>query len=81
MLIQYVLRIRLCASLEPEEADQILRGIAQSLDAIKDLPASLRTVVQDCYSDGIQAGFAMCVTLLALSTLSVFFWREKKLSR
>lgn len=80
-LIQNVLRMRLRASLEPREADQIIGGIAHSLDYIKDLPPALRAVVRDCYSAGIQAGFAMCVALLAISTLSVFWWREKKLSR
>ena len=80
-LIQNVLRMRLRASLDPQEADRIVEGIAQSLGFIKDLPPSLRAAVRDCYSTGIQAGFAMCVALLACSTLSVFWWREKKLSR
>lgn len=80
-LIQNVLRMRLRASLENQEADRIISGIAQSLEFIKDLPPSLRAVVRDCYSAGIQAGFAMCVALLVMSTLSVFWWREKKLSK
>lgn len=80
-LIQNVLRMRLRASLEPQEADQIIAGIAQSLEFIKDLPPSLGAIVRDCYSAGIQAGFAMCVALLAMSSLSVFWWREKKLSK
>ena len=79
-LIQSVLRIRLRASLELQEADQIIRGIAQSLEFIKELPPGTRKIVQDCYSAGIQAGFTMCVVLLGLATLSVFWWREKKLS-
>lgn len=73
--------MRLRASLEPQEADEIIGGIAQSLEYIKDLPPSLRAVVRECYSAGIQAGFAMCLALLAVSTLSVIWWREKKLSR
>ena len=73
--------MRLRASLESQEADRVIDGIAQSLEFIKDLPPSLRIVVRDCYNTGIQAGFAMCVALLAVSTLSVFWWREKKLSK
>ena len=79
-LIQNVLRIRLRASLELQEADQIIRGIAQSLEFIKELPPGTRVIVQDCYSAGIQAGFTMCVAFLGIATLSVFWWREKKLS-
>ena len=79
-LIQNVLRMRLRASLDPQQADRIVEGIAQSLDFIKDLPPSLATTVRDCYGVGIQAGFAMCVALLACSTLSVIWWRERKLS-
>ena len=78
-LIQNVLRIRLRASLELQEADQIIRGIAQSLEFIKELPSGTRAIVQDCYSAGIQAGFTMCVALLGFATLSAFWWREKKL--
>lgn len=80
-LIQNVLRMRLRASLEPQEADRIAEGIAQSFDFIEGLPPSLRAAVRDCYGAGIQAGFTMCVALLACSALSVFWWREKKLSR
>lgn len=79
-LIQNVLRIRLRASLEPQEADRIIRGIAQSLEFIKELPPGPRAIVRDCYSAGIQAGFTSCVALLGIATLSVFWWREKKLS-
>ncbi|KAL2054778.1 hypothetical protein ABVK25_005082 [Lepraria finkii] len=81
VLIQNVLRMRLHASLEPEEADRILGGITQSLEFIKELPPSLRATVRECYSAGIQAGFAMCLALLVVATLSVFWWREKKFSR
>lgn len=81
VLIQNVLRMRLHTSLEPEEADRILGGIAQSLEFIKELPPSLRATVRECYSAGIQAGFAMCLALLVVATLSVFWWREKKFSR
>lgn len=72
--------MRLRASLEPEQADRIVDGIAQSLDFINDLPPSLGNTVRDCYGVGIQAGFAMCVALLACSALSAVWWREKKLS-
>ena len=73
--------MRLRASLESQEADRIAEGIADSLDFITSLPPSLGASVRDCYGVGIQAGFAMCVALLACSALSVFWWREKKLSR
>ncbi|KAL2040672.1 hypothetical protein N7G274_006651 [Stereocaulon virgatum] len=65
VLIQNVLRLRLHASLEPEEADRILKGIAQGLEFIEGLPPSLRTT---------------CLVLLVVVTLSVFWWRENKLS-
>ena len=81
VLIQGVLRTNLRFSLDPAEADEILRNIAQGLDYIKELPAPKRAVVRGCYSDGIQAGFAMCIALLVVATFSVFWWREKKLSR
>ena len=73
--------MHLRASLEPHEADRITEGIALSLDFVKDLSPSLRAIVRDCYSAGIQAGFLMCLAFLAGSTLSVFWWREKKLLR
>lgn len=79
VLIQHVLQMRLRSSLEFAEADRILGSISQSLDTIKDLPPALRTVVRDYYGSGIQAGFAMCVALLAVSTICVLWWREKKL--
>ena len=79
-LIQNVLRIRLRAALELQEADQIIRGIAQSLEYIKELPPGTRAIVQDCYSGAIQAGFTMCVAFLGIGILSAFWWREKKLS-
>lgn len=73
--------MKLRASITPEEADRILNGIAQSLEFIKDLPPELSGVVRDCYGEGIQAGFAMCVALLAVAAVSVVWWREGKLSR
>lgn len=81
VLIQNVLQMRLRASLEPEEADRIIAGIAQSFEFIKDLPPVLREAVRNCYAHGIQAGFAMCLAFLAVTTISIFWWREKKLSR
>lgn len=81
VLIRIVLRANLRASLGSKDADRVIDGIAQSLDFIEDLPPSLQLIVRDCYSAGIQAGFAVCVALLAISALSVFWWREKKLSR
>lgn len=81
MLIQYAVQRRLRVSLEPEEADRIIEGIAQSLDFIKDLPPSLRMTVRDCYSRSIQTGFGLCLAFLVVSMISVFWWREKKLSR
>lgn len=81
VLIQSILRIKLRAALEPAQAERIVEGIAQSLDYIEELPPSLRTVVRDCYSGGVQAGFAMCLGLLLVATLSVFWWRERKLGR
>ena len=81
VIIQNVLQMRLRASLEPEEADRIIAGIAQGFEFIKDLPPVLRAAVRNCYAHGIQAGFAMCLAFLAVTTLSIFWWREKKLSR
>ena len=81
VLIQNVLKMQLRDSFPPQEADQIAQGIAQSLDSIQDLPPLIRATVRECYGKGIQTGFAMCLVLLALSTLSVFWWREKKMSR
>ena len=80
VVIRSVLRMRLHAILEPREADRIVDGIARSLDYVKDLPPPVQATVRDCYSTGIQSGFALCVGLLAVATISVFWWREKKLS-
>lgn len=80
LVIQQVLGVKLRASLDPHEADQILDKIARSLDAIKDLRPELQTVVRECYGDGIQSGFVMCVALLVTAALSVIWWREKKMA-
>ena len=80
VLIQGVLKTRLETSLDRDDADRVLRGLAQSLDFIKELSPSVQDIVRDSYSDGIQAGFAMCMAFLAVCALSVFWWREKKLS-
>ena len=72
--------MRIHASLEPEEADRVIDGIAHSLEYVKELAPSLQATVRECYSNGIQSGFALCVALLAVSTMTVFWWREKKLS-
>ena len=56
-----------------------MEGIALSLDFIRDLPPEMRDTVRECYGVGIQAGFALCVALLACSALSVVWWRERKL--
>ncbi|KAL8860980.1 MAG: hypothetical protein Q9178_002493 [Gyalolechia marmorata] len=80
LVIQQVLGMKLRARLDPDQAEQILKKVGRSLDFIKDLPPDLRSVVEGCYSDGIQSGFIMCVALLAVSTLSIIWWREKKMS-
>ena len=73
--------MRLRSSLNPQEAERIIEGIAQSLEFIKDLSPELQKVVRNCYGVGIQAGFGMCVALLACAAFSTFWWREKKLER
>ncbi|KAL8915348.1 MAG: hypothetical protein Q9171_000218 [Xanthocarpia ochracea] len=80
LVIQQVLGMKLRARLDPDQAERILKKVARSLDFIKDLPPDLRSVVEGCYSDGIQSGFIMCVALLAVSTLSIVWWRGKKMS-
>ncbi|CAL8576538.1 hypothetical protein XPA_002414 [Xanthoria parietina] len=81
LINQQVLSTKLRARLDPDRADEIVKKVSRSLDFIKDLPPDLRTVVEGCYRDGIQSGFIMCVALLAVGTLSIVWWREKKMSK
>ncbi|KAL8952519.1 MAG: hypothetical protein Q9222_001587 [Ikaeria aurantiellina] len=81
IVIQEIVGMRLRASLDPKQADQILETIARSLDLVKDLPEDLRIVVRDSYGDGVQGGFIMCVTMLAVSAISVVWWRDKRLMK
>ena len=81
VLIQNVLKMKLQKSFPPQEAGRIAEGIAKSLDSINDYPHSIELVIRQCYGDGIQAGFTMCLALLVIAALSVFWWREQKLSK
>ncbi|KAL8691239.1 MAG: hypothetical protein Q9224_004224 [Gallowayella concinna] len=81
LVIQQVLNTRLRATLSPDQADQILKNLAKSLDTIKHLPPDLRITVEECYRNAIQSGYIMCVALLGVAALSVVWWREKKMSK
>ncbi|KAL6718186.1 hypothetical protein ACLMJK_004274 [Lecanora helva] len=81
ILIKVVFQMKLYASLDSEDARQIGQAISQSLDYINQLPPSLQSIVRECYSSGIQAGFAVCTGVLLISTIATFCWRENKLSR
>ncbi|KAL8666784.1 MAG: hypothetical protein Q9168_007420 [Polycauliona sp. 1 TL-2023] len=81
LVIQQVLDMKLRARLDPDRANQILENVSRSLKFIKDLPPDLRTAVEGCYRDGIQSGFIMCVALLGVATLSIVWWKEKKMSK
>ena len=81
LVIQEVLGIKLRENFEPQEAEAILAQAARSLEFIKDLPPEVFTVVKDCYRSGIQSGFIMCVALLAVSAMSVTWWRDKKMAK
>lgn len=81
LVIQEVLGIKLRQNFEPQEADKILAQAARSLEFIKDLPPEMYAVVKDCYRSGIQSGFIMCVALLAVSAISVTWWRDRKMTK
>ncbi|KAL8770168.1 MAG: hypothetical protein Q9209_004010 [Squamulea sp. 1 TL-2023] len=81
LVIQQILGMKLRASLGPDQAEEILKKVSRSLSFIRNLPPDIRTVVQTCYSDGIKSGFIMCVVLLGIATLSIVWWREKKMSK
>lgn len=76
-----MLKSNLRARLEPEQAENLIKLIAQSLGYVRSLPLELQLVVRDSYAEGIQAGFAMCLALLAVAAVSVVWWREGKLDR
>ncbi|KAL8823497.1 MAG: hypothetical protein Q9191_005802 [Dirinaria sp. TL-2023a] len=81
LVIQEVLGIKLRQNFEPQEADRIIAQAARSLEFIKHLPPDVYIVVKDCYRSGIQSGYIMCVGLLAVSAISVTWWRDKKMSK
>ncbi|KAL8709196.1 MAG: hypothetical protein Q9220_006076 [cf. Caloplaca sp. 1 TL-2023] len=81
IVIQEVVGMRLRASLDTKQANRILEEIARSLDLVKDLPDDLRIVVRNSYGDGVQGGFIMCGGFLAMSALSVIWWRERKMMK
>ncbi|KAL8688127.1 MAG: hypothetical protein Q9218_005881 [Villophora microphyllina] len=81
LVIQQVLGMRLRESLDTVDADRIIDRIATSLDFIKELRPEVQATVRECYSEGIQSGFIMCVGLLAVAALSVVWWREKKMAK
>ena len=51
------------------------------MEYVRDLPPELRAVVLNAYAKAIQAGFGMCLVLLAVAATSVVWWREGKLDR
>ncbi|KAL9597692.1 MAG: hypothetical protein Q9179_004178 [Wetmoreana sp. 5 TL-2023] len=79
LVIRHVLGIKLRASLDSHEADEIFRKIARSLDFIKELRPELQALVRECYSAGIQSGYVMSVALLGVAAFSVVWWRERKM--
>ena len=81
VVIREVLGIKLHKELEPLEAERILGQAARSLEFIKHLRPELRSVVKDCYGSAIQSGFIMCVALLAVSAISVTWWKDKKMPK
>ncbi|KAL8849249.1 MAG: hypothetical protein Q9221_005779 [Calogaya cf. arnoldii] len=81
LVIQQVLGIKLRERLYPDQANQIVDNVSRSLDFIKDLSPDLRVLVEACYRDAIQSGFIMCVALLGVGTLSIVWWKDKKMSK
>ncbi|KAL8647396.1 MAG: hypothetical protein Q9226_006445 [Calogaya cf. arnoldii] len=81
LVIQQVLGIKLRERLDPDQANQIVDNVSRSLDFIKDLSPDLRVLVEACYRDAIQSGFIMCVALLGVGTLSIVWWKDKKMSK
>ncbi|KAL8737109.1 MAG: hypothetical protein Q9181_002003 [Wetmoreana brouardii] len=70
LVIRHVMGIKLRASLDSHEADQILRKIARSLEFIRELRPELQALVRECYSAGIQSGYIMSVALLGVAAFS-----------
>ncbi|KAI4155731.1 MAG: hypothetical protein L6R39_001183 [Caloplaca ligustica] len=81
LVIDEVLAMKLRGTLNSGDADQIREKIKDGLGFIKHLPPELQTTIRDCYSVGIQSGFAMCLGLLLVSAVCVVWWREKKMSK
>ncbi|KAL8835446.1 MAG: hypothetical protein Q9170_003323 [Blastenia crenularia] len=80
LVIDQILGVKLRTALDPQDADYILEEVKTSLDFIKSLSPELRATVRDCYSAGIQSGFATCSALLAIAAFCVIWWREKKMT-
>jgi len=80
--VQQSLRKQLSARLgSGHEAEEIIRKVRQSLDAIRELKPEVRELVILCYRKASMAAFGLFTGFWCLALLSSFFIREKKLSR
>ena len=81
-VIQQSLRNNLKESLgSGKEADQIIKKVRRSLDAIKELDPNVAQVVRECYAHAVATGFGLMVGITFLAVVSSVFIREKRLSR
>jgi hypothetical protein len=67
--------------LPPGEVSQIANGVRESLEYLRHLKASLRTVVAHCYAHGTTAAFTLELLLLIGCAISSWFIREKSLGK
>lgn len=81
-VVQQLLRSHLLSSLpDDQDIDQIVKGVRQSLDYIKNLDPALAKVVRMSYGWSINKGFAFMLGLSAFGFVSSFFIKEKSIRR
>lgn len=81
-VIQQHLRHALKESLgSGKEAAELERGVRQSLDFLKTLPAETQELVRQAYGEAVRYGFLFMLVIASGAMLSSFFIKEKRLSR
>ena len=81
-VVQQLLRQGLREGLrDSKDIDQIVNGVRESLDYIKQLDPDIAKIVRGCYGSSVNQGFAFMVVIVFFALFSAFFMREAKLSR
>ncbi|KAJ5634325.1 hypothetical protein N7528_002167 [Penicillium herquei] len=81
-VVQQLLREQLRIDLhDSKNIDEIVDGVRESLDYIKQLDPDIANIVRHCYGWSTNKGFAFLTGVVFFALLSAFFIKEAKLNR